>query len=63
MTEIVGFYAGKKGEILIDTLVPDKGNAERCNACAQYHVATLKFESGKFLEVGRFLYDITAYSE
>ena len=62
-TEIVGFYAGKKGEILIDTLVEDKGNAERCNACAQYHVATLKFESGKFSEVSRFLYDITAYSE
>ena len=63
VSEIVGFYVGKKGEILIDTLVPDKGNAERCNACAQYHVATLKFKSGKFSEVSRFLYDITAYSE
>ena len=63
VTEIVGFYVGKKGEILIDTLVPDEGNAERCNACAQYHVATLKFESGKFSEVSRRLYDITTYSE
>lgn len=49
--EIDGFYIGRNGEVFIDVLVPDAGNVDRCMACAEYHVITKQFISGKFYDV------------
>ena len=60
--EIVGFYRGQDGAVLIDVLVDQKINRSNCNACYEAHVATMIFLDGEFIEVNRVPYDIETYT-
>jgi hypothetical protein len=61
--EIDGFYKGLNEEVFIDILVPDKGNKDRCNACAEYHVEIKQWNNSKFETVGSRPFSIAGYSK